>query len=79
LVRCVQELDDESVDGLEIMIGDLAHRRAALGRAGDQAAKGFSHSVRPTEHGLFQPDRVATVLAGRGESAVRTDFQRVAS
>ncbi len=48
------------------------------GPVGDPAALAARFATPGVvEHGLFPPDMVATVLVGRGESVVRTDFQRV--
>jgi ribose 5-phosphate isomerase A len=51
------------------------------GPVGDPAALSARFAATPgvVEHGLFPPDMVATVLVGRGESVIRTDFQHAVS
>jgi ribose 5-phosphate isomerase A len=58
--------------------GVIADYEGPVGEPAALAAR-FAATPGVVEHGLFPPDMVATVLVGRGEAVVRTDFQRVVS
>jgi ribose 5-phosphate isomerase A len=55
--------------------GVIADYEGPVGSPAALAAR-FAATPGVVEHGLFPPDLVATILLGRGESVVRTDFQR---